>query len=338
MIKILLQSLITLIIAFLASALLTPLVIKVVSKYKARQTILHYVDNHLNKQGTPTMGGIAFIIAVIIAMLFSKSYGTALLSVAVMVAYGIVGGLDDFIKIRFKRNLGLKAYQKIIAQTLIALIIAVYIYRNHEIGSSILIPFTSIEINLGFFIIPFVIFIFLAVTNSVNLTDGLDGLASSVTLLFMFFICVIQLIYINHLNNEGISQQIIDENIGQVIFGFAVMGGVLGYLIFNSYPAKIFMGDTGSLALGGAVACVTVFLRIELLMPIIGIMFVLSSLSVIIQVAYFKITGGKRVFLMAPLHHHFERKGIHESKITVIYMIATSVIATLCTILYLIFL
>ncbi len=338
MIKILLQSLITLIIAFLASALLTPLVIKVVSKYKARQTILHYVDNHLNKQGTPTMGGIAFIIAVIIAMLFSKSYGTALLSVAVMVAYGIVGGLDDFIKIRFKRNLGLKAYQKIIAQTLIALIIAVYIYRNHEIGSSILIPFTSIEINLGFFIIPFVIFIFLAVTNSVNLTDGLDGLASSVTLLFMFFICVIQLIYINHLNNEGISQQIIDENIGQVIFGFAVMGGVLGYLIFNSYPAKIFMGDTGSLALGGAVACVTVFLRIELLMPIIGIMFVLSSLSVIIQVAYFKITGGKRVFLMAPLHHHFERKGIHESKITVIYMIATSVIGTLCTILYLIFL
>jgi phospho-N-acetylmuramoyl-pentapeptide-transferase len=333
-----LQSLITLIIAFLASALLTPLVIKVVSKYKARQTILHYVDNHLNKQGTPTMGGIAFIIAVIIAMLFSKSYGTALLSVAVMVAYGIVGGLDDFIKIRFKRNLGLKAYQKIIAQTLIALIIAVYIYRNHEIGSSILIPFTSIEINLGFFIIPFVIFIFLAVTNSVNLTDGLDGLASSVTLLFMFFICVIQLIYINHLNNEGISQQIIDENIGQVIFGFAVMGGVLGYLIFNSYPAKIFMGDTGSLALGGAVACVTVFLRIELLMPIIGIMFVLSSLSVIIQVAYFKITGGKRVFLMAPLHHHFERKGIHESKITVIYMIATSVIGTLCTILYLIFL
>ena len=338
MVKILLQSLIALIIAFLVSALVTPLVIKIVNKLKARQTILHYVDNHLNKQGTPTMGGIAFILAVIIAMLFSKIYGAALMSVAVMVAYGIVGGLDDFIKIRFKRNLGLKAYQKLIAQTLIALIIAVYIYRRESISSTILIPFTSIEINLGIFIIPFVIFMFLAVTNSVNLTDGLDGLAGSVTLLYMFFICIIQIIYINHLKEEGVSQQIINEHIGQVLFGASVLGGVLGYLIFNSFPAKIFMGDTGALALGGAVACVTVFTRTELLMPIIGIMFVLSSLSVIIQVGYFKITGGKRIFLMAPLHHHFERKGIHESKITVIYMIVTAVIGIFCTILYLVFL
>ncbi|HEY8389393.1 MAG TPA: phospho-N-acetylmuramoyl-pentapeptide-transferase, partial [Clostridia bacterium] len=315
MIKIILQALIALIVAFLISALLTPFVIKVVNKFKARQTILHYVDNHLNKQGTPTMGGIAFILAVVVAMLFSRLHGAALMSVAVMVAYGVVGGLDDFIKIKFKRNLGLKAYQKIIAQTLIALIISIYIYRNPSIGTNIFIPFTSYEINLGVFIIPFVIFIFLAITNSVNLTDGLDGLAGSVTMLYMFFICVIQLLYINHLTEEGINQQVINEYIDQVVFGAAVLGGVLGYLIFNSYPAKIFMGDTGSLALGGAVACVTVFSKTELLMPIIGVMFVLSSLSVIIQVVYFKITGGKRVFLMAPIHHHFERKGIHESKI-----------------------
>lgn len=338
MIKIILQSLIGLTISFLVSALLTPIVIKVVGKLKARQTILHYVDNHLNKQGTPTMGGIAFILAVIIAMLFFKFLGSSLMSVAVMTAYGIVGGLDDFIKIKFKQNLGLKAYQKIIAQTLIAIIIAIYVYRNKNIGSYILVPFTSIEINLGIFIIPFIIFIFLAVTNSVNLTDGLDGLAGGVTLAFMLSFCSIQLIYVNHLYNEGYSSQIINEYIGQIIFGSTVLGGVMGYLIFNSYPAKIFMGDTGSLALGGAVACVTVFTRQELLMPIIGVMFVLSSLSVIIQVVYFKATKGKRVFLMAPLHHHFERKGIHEAKITVIYIMVTAILGVLSTVLYLLFL
>jgi len=338
LIRIILQSLIALIISFLVSALLTPFVIKIVGKLKARQTILHYVDNHLNKQGTPTMGGIGFILAVIIAMLFLGFSGSSLMSVAVMTAYGVVGGLDDFIKIKYKQNQGLKAYQKIIAQTLIAIIIAIYIFRNKNIGSYILIPFTSIEINLGFFIIPFIIFMFLAVTNSVNLTDGLDGLAGGVTLVFMLFFCLIQLIYVNHLYNEGYTDQTINEYIGQIIFGGAVMGGTLGYLIFNSYPAKIFMGDTGSLALGGAVACATVFTRLELLMPIIGVMFVLSSLSVIIQVLYFKATGGKRVFLMAPLHHHFERKGIHESKITVIYIMATAVMGILSVILYLLFL
>lgn len=338
MIKIILQSLIALIISFLVSALLTPFVIKIVGKLKARQTILHYVDNHLNKQGTPTMGGIGFILAVIIAMLFFDFLGSSLMSVAVMAAYGVVGGLDDFIKIKYKQNKGLKAYQKIIAQTFIAIIIAIYTFRNKNIGSYILIPFTSIEINLGIFIIPFIIFMFLAVTNSVNLTDGLDGLAGGVTLVFMLFFGLIQLIYVNYLYNEGYNDQIINEYIGQIIFGGAVMGGVLGYLIFNSYPAKIFMGDTGSLALGGAVACVTVFTRLELLMPIIGVMFVLSSLSVIIQVLYFKATGGKRVFLMAPLHHHFERKGIHESKITVIYIMATAVMGILSVILYLLFL
>jgi len=334
-IEVILKSLIALIIAFIVSALVTPVIIKTV---KARQTILHYVDNHLSKQGTPTMGGIAFILAVIVAMLFSKFLGSSLMSLAVMVAYGVVGGLDDFIKIKFKQNLGLRAYQKIIAQTLIAIIIAIYAYRNKNIGSYILIPFTSIEIDLGAFIIPFIIFIFLAATNSVNLTDGLDGLAGGVTAVFMLSFCAIQLFYANYLYNEGISEQIINEYIGQIIFGSAVIGGVMGYLIYNSYPAKIFMGDTGSLALGGAVACVTVFTRQELLMPIVGVMFVLSSLSVIIQVLYFKATKGKRVFLMAPLHHHYERKGIHEAKITVIYIMVTAVMGILSGILYLIFL
>jgi phospho-N-acetylmuramoyl-pentapeptide-transferase len=334
-IEIILKSLIALLIAFTASALATPVIIKAV---KARQTILHYVDNHLGKQGTPTMGGIAFISAVIVAMLFSKFLGSSLMSMAVLIAYGIVGGLDDFIKIKFKQNLGLRAYQKIIAQTLIAVIIAVYAYRNKNIGSNILIPFTSIEINLGVFIIPFIIFIFLAATNSVNLTDGLDGLAGGVTAVFMLAFCAIQLFYVNHLYNEGYNEQVINEYIGQIIFGSAVVGGVMGYLLYNSYPAKIFMGDTGSLALGGAVACVTVFTRQEMLMPIIGIMFVLSSISVIIQVLYFKATKGKRVFLMAPLHHHYERKGIHEAKITVIYIMVTAVMGILSCILYLVFL
>lgn len=338
MTEIILQSLIALLISFTVAALVTPIVIKVVGRLKARQTILHYVDNHLNKQGTPTMGGIAFILAVIIAMLFSKFLGSSLMSLAVMIAYGIVGGLDDFIKIKFKQNLGLRAYQKIIAQTLIAVIIAVYAYRNKNIGASILIPYTSIEVNLGVFIVPFIIFIFLAVTNSVNLTDGLDGLAGGVTAVFMVAFCATQLFYVNYLYNEGFNVQALNEYIGQIIFGSAVTGGVMGYLIYNSYPAKIFMGDTGSLALGGAVACVAVFTRQELLMPIIGIMFVLSSVSVIIQVLYFKATKGKRVFLMAPLHHHYERKGIHEAKITVIYIMVTAFMGILSGILYLRFL
>lgn len=338
MTDIILKILIGLIIAFIISAVLTPIVIKVVGRLKARQTILHYVDNHMQKQGTPTMGGIGFIIAVCIASMITGIGGAAALSAAVMAAYGLVGGLDDFIKIRFKRNLGLRAYQKVIYQTIIALIIAIYVYRSQVIGSKIYIPFTVIEIDLGMWIIPFVIFIFLAFTNSVNLSDGLDGLAGGITLIFMLFMCAIQLLLINYFINEGFIENIINEYVEIAVFAAAVVGGVLGYLIYNSYPAKVFMGDTGSLALGGAVACVIVFSRLELLAPILGIMFVMSSLSVIIQVIYFKKTGGKRFFLMAPLHHHFERKGIHESKITVIYIIITALAGLLSTTLYLIIL
>lgn len=327
-------------IAFLVAAALTPVVIHIVRKAKARQTILHYVDNHLSKQGTPTMGGIAFLIAIIAAcLIMGRSNKLSLYTaIAVTLAYGIIGFLDDFIKIFFKRNLGLKAYQKIITQTIVSLIVAFFVYRNNYfLGSTILIPFTKIEFDLKFWIVPFVIFIFLAMTNSVNLTDGLDGLAGGVGMVYMLAIAVIQAIMVSYFNAEGYGAQILNEYTNMALFSAATAGGVFGYLIFNSYPAKIFMGDTGSLALGAAIACSTVFTRLELLAPILGIMFVLSAVSVIMQVAYFKLTKGKRIFLMSPLHHHFERKGYHEAKISFIYITVTTIAGFLCIALYLAF-
>lgn len=298
-------------IATIVGLMLSYPTILLCKKLKIGQTTLHYVEKHSSKSGTPTMGGIIFILAAIIASFgFFVSGIDGWLCLVVMLGYGLLGFFDDFIKVRFHKNEGLKPYQKIVGQLGIAIIMSIYVYMN--IGTSI--DFFGLTINLGWFIIPFVILIYLATTNSVNLTDGLDGLAGGVSLIFLLFFALILMV---------ISKS---ENV--IVACFALIGGLVGFLAVNAYPAKIFMGDTGSLALGGFIATAVCLTKQELLLPIIGIMFVLSALSDIIQVLHYKRTK-RRVFLMAPLHHHFEQKGVNENKIVVIYIVITIIFGAL---------
>lgn len=307
--------------AFFFSLVISPLVISIMKREKIKQTILHYVDSHALKNGTPTMGGLIFLIAVTIVSLicFRGKCSYAKMTICIFLAYGIVGFLDDFIKFKFKRNLGLKAYQKILFQLAVSIAVGFFVFKN--IGGVILIPFSNKLVDLGWWIIPFVSLIYLATTNAVNLTDGLDGLASSTTLIFLISFLILQLIFVNSgvvVSNVSIFEELKNISIVSVV----ACGSILCFLLFNCFPAKIFMGDTGSLALGGLMASVSIFSGMELYIPILGIVFVVSVVSVIIQVAYYKLTK-KRVFLMAPLHHHFEKKGVHEVRITFCYSLVS---------------
>jgi phospho-N-acetylmuramoyl-pentapeptide-transferase len=306
-------------------AIIGPFVINASKRFKASQTILHYVEEHKGKQGTPTMGGLIFIITIMFAVcFFNNNYQLAVIAIAVMLSYGIIGFLDYFIKIRFKQNLGLRPYQKIIGQGGIALIVAFYAYYSNLIGSTLFIPFTDITINLGFFIIPFIVLVYIALVNSVNLTDGLDGLASGVS--SAYIIGFIGLLFIYKTTAMNLYQIYEYENL--IVLCFCALGGLIAFMLYNVNTAKIFMGDTGSLALGGLLASIAVFSKLSLLIPFIGIMFVASALSVVIQVLHYKRTK-KRVFLMAPLHHHFEKKGVHENRITFIYIVLTIAISAI---------
>ncbi len=308
--------------------IIAPFYIKFAKKFKFGQNILGYVEEHFSKQGTPTMGGVIFIIPTIIAsLIFAKSnLSLVLFCMAIFFSYAVVGFLDDFIKIKFKRNLGLRAYQKIIFQLVIALVVAFFVYKN-ELLRGVYVPFSTKKIDFGWFVVPFIVFIFLATTNSVNLTDGLDGLAGGVSLVSFLFFALINTFYFTKvsyvLGEEYVTQM---QNIN--IICVAVSGALLGFLAFNFYPAKIFMGDTGSLSLGALLACVCCFSGTSLYIPIICIMFVVSSLSVIMQVIHYKRTK-KRIFLMAPFHHHLEHKGVNETKIVFIYIVLTVVVGTL---------
>ncbi len=308
-------------ITFAISIIFAPFYIKFAKKVKFGQTISEYVGEHNAKQGTPTMGGLIFILpTVIVSIFFFKGQILVpILCLMVFVAYALVGFLDDYIKIKFKRNLGLRPYQKIIFQLLIAIIVAVFAFRNPEL-SQIWLPFSKIRVNLGWLVIPFIVLIFLATTNSVNLTDGLDGLAGSVSFIFFVVMVFVSSFYIR-ISSEEFAIQAQNLNI---IF-FAVSGGLLAFLVFNFFPAKIFMGDTGSLAIGGLMSVVCVLNGTSLYIPIVGVMFVVSSFSVILQVLHFKRTR-KRIFLMAPFHHHLEHKGMYETKIVFIYIVVTFIL------------
>ena len=315
-----------LVACFLVTLIISPFVISLMKKEKITQTILEYVDGHASKNGTPTMGGIIFILSIsIVAFIFFKGEKTlAGVSLLVFLGYGITGFLDDFIKFKFKRNLGLRPYQKLIFQFAIAIIVAFFAFKNQHVGGIIYLPFTSKSVDIGAWIIPIIVFVFLACTNSVNLTDGLDGLASSTTMCYSISIIALMFAMLSTRLVSANSLYILEYN-NLIILGFCVVGAMLCFLIFNCFPAKIFMGDTGSLALGAFVACIGIFSRMTLFIPILGIMFVMSTLSVIIQVAYYKMTK-KRVFLMAPLHHHFEKKGVHEVRIVVVYSVITVIV------------
>ncbi len=308
--------------SILFASIIAPLAIRLMKKVKAKQTVLGYVKQHEHKSGTPTMGGVIFLLPVLVFSLVEFSAFSAV-AVAITMGFSIIGFLDDFIKIRFSRNLGLKPYQKIIGQLGLSGVAAYFIFTSSHIGSAIDIPFLAQNLDIKWGIIPFVIIVFIATTNSLNLTDGLDGLAGYTSIAyFLWFSILIYIVYQEELTKGNIAYA--REILSLGVFCVSTLGGLLGYIIFNGYPAKIMMGDTGSLALGAACACVACFIKKPLLILTSGIMMVLSSISVILQVSYFKLTK-KRIFLMAPLHHHLEMKGLHESKIVTIYFVISMI-------------
>ncbi len=325
-----------LITSFIVCVVLTPIVMKIAKKLKLRQTVLHYVDNHASKSGTPTMGGIAFVLSTVIITLFFMSEGNSLviMLVALILGFALIGFLDDFIKVYFHRNEGLTPWQKIFFQVSVAIVVSLFVYFNPIVEDKLYLPFTLIEINLSVLSVPFYAFMFVAFTNAVNLTDGLDGLAGKTALTYTLFFTAILSIIVFAL---GVDKQTEGEYINLIIFCIALIGSLCGFLLFNSYPAKIFMGDTGSLALGGALAGLAVMSKLSLVAPIVGIVYVATCLSDIIQVLHFKRTK-RRIFLMAPLHHHFERKGVHENKIVTIYTLITAFVGAITLILILAFL
>ncbi len=298
-------------LSLIFSSLIAPVVLWFCKKLKASQSILHYVDKHASKEGTPTMGGLIFVFTLFFSsfFLFEVSSFLAWFSIFVTFAYALLGFLDDFIKVHYHHNEGLKPYQKIVGQVGIAIVVAVYIYLTGRTS----LTFFAWQFNIGFWIIPLVVLVLVATANAVNLTDGLDGLAGGVSFVYLLFFGVIL----------ALLGSVEFSNLALLCFGLC--GGILGFLLFNGYPAKIFMGDTGSLALGGFIGVVAVLSGLELLLPIMGVMFVLSVVSDIIQVLHYKRTK-KRVFLMAPLHHHFEQKGVHENKIVIVYIVVTTAI------------
>ena len=271
--------------------------------------------SHLKKQGTPSMGGIFMIGAFAIATLFFvKDNPDAIVVLLITVGYGLVGFLDDSIKVVKKRSLGLRAWQKVVFQLIVTILFAIYLLKMNDFGTEIYVPFTKgFYINLGWLYVPFLFFVMVGTVNSVNLTDGLDGLASGVTVLVATYF-----VFIAYAVNKGLIP----------VCGAAI-GALLGFLVFNSYPAKVFMGDTGSLALGGFVASVAILTKMPIMLVIVGFVYVCESLSVMIQVGYFKLTGGKRIFKMAPIHHHFELSGLQGIKVVELFTIATAVLCLL---------
>ena len=313
-------------LTFLAGLICIP----VLRKMKAGQPILKYVKTHEMKNGTPTMGGLFFILPLS-AVFFAfngLSSRIATVSVAIGLFYMFIGFLDDFLKIKLKHNEGLKPYQKIIFQTAIAFLAGAFAFMN---GLSVIyIPFVKTTVDIGYFIIFAVAFIFIAITNSVNLTDGLDGLAGSVSVFYAIFIVAIISL------EKGFGTQYLkaDEYNGISLLSFALIGAIIGFLIFNVPKAKVFMGDTGSLSLGAFLGALSSFSGNILFIPILGAAFVWSSLSVIIQVVHFKRTK-KRVFLMAPFHHHLQMKGLSETQKSFYYSVFTVITGAVSVIFYL---
>lgn len=318
-----LKLILAVITACVAGVLLSPLVIRVMKALKAGQPILEYVDKHEGKSGTPTMGGLIFLVPMAVVTLIFDIGGerSGIVAMAVTLSYGGVGLLDDFLKVKLHRNMGLKAYQKIIGQVGIAVIATVYCYRNFFIGTQVAIPFTDITVDLQWWYIPLCLIVYLATTNAVNLTDGLDGLvakSSSVNFLFLLLI-----LYVLYYEANLMGQTFYAKHLESLsYFTAAMLGGMLAFLWQNNYPAKIFMGDTGSLAAGGALACVALFSSQPFILLFVGIMYIVSCISVIMQVISFKVRK-KRIFLIAPYHHHLEYKGVHENRITGFYALIT---------------
>ncbi len=301
------------VIAFAISIILGPIIIPILRRLKVGQNIRQEgPKSHFKKSGTPTMGGVMIIISVIITALTAGVLNRDLYVLIIStLLFGLIGFIDDFIKVVLKRSLGLKAYQKLIGQIIIAVILAIYQSNTSILGTKTIIPFFSDTfLDLNVLYVPFIAFVVVGTVNSVNLTDGLDGLASGVTLIVLAFFSLVSL----KLGFYSVT-----------IFSASLAGACLGFLKYNSHPARVFMGDTGSLALGGAISTIAILLNIPLIIPIVGGIYFIEALSVIIQVVYYKFTG-ERVFKMSPLHHHFELVGWKETKVVAVFWSVTVVL------------
>lgn len=313
------ETIVAILVAFVISAVLCPVMIPFLRRLKFGQQIRNDGPQaHLKKSGTPTMGGIVFLISVLCTSLFYiKDFPDIVPILFAMVGFGIVGFLDDYLKIVMKRSEGLKPKQKLFGQLIVSGVLCYYFLEMANDGVTMFIPFVRMTLTLPWYLFaPFFMFALLATDNGVNLTDGLDGLCSSVTVLVATFFTVVAL-------GEG-------SRISPVTG--AVAGSLLGFLLFNVYPARVFMGDTGSLALGGFVAITAFSLHMPLIILLVGLIYVVEVCSVVLQVSYFKATRGKRLFKMAPIHHHFELCGWSETRIVAAFSIVT---ALLCLVAYL---
>lgn len=315
-------SVIIILLSFALVCLLAKIIIPKLRKYKLGQNIRQEgPKSHLKKAGTPTMGGVLFIISSIIAVLVSSLAGFVFTNEIILLvlgstAFGLVGFLDDYIKFFKHRNLGLRAYQKLVLQMLFSALIAYYAYKLA--GTMVYIPFYK-EVDLGKWVILLNFFILVASTNAVNLTDGLDGLATGVMSIILLTLAIYSLKI---------------SNMTTYAYSIIMFASLLGFLIFNKYPAQIFMGDTGSLFLGGVLAIITILLGLHFYMIIYALVLIMETLSVIIQVAVFKKTG-KRVFLMSPLHHHFEMEGMKETKVVVMFCAWTLILCAASLVIFL---
>lgn len=296
-------------LSFLITFVTGPGLIKILYRLKFGQQVREVGPrSHLAKKGTPTMGGVMMILAILVtSFLVIQLTDQILWALLLTIGFGIIGLLDDLIKIVAARSLGLRAWQKIVGQLLLSGLLAFYVVGEPEL-MEIMIPFTNQTINFGLLTIPFLMVVVIGTVNAVNLTDGLDGLCAGVTIVVSLTMTLIL---------------VLQGNYPMAAFALAVTGACVGFSWFNSHPAQVFMGDTGSFALGGALAVIAIFSRTEFFLFIIGGVYVLEALSVMMQVSYFKATGGKRIFKMSPLHHHFELSGWKESQVVARFIIVS---------------
>ena len=299
-------------ISFVLSVIMGPVIIPILRKLKMGQTEREDgVKSHLIKAGTPTMGGVIILGSIVLTSVFYiKDYPKVIPILFVTLGFGLIGFLDDYLKVVLKRSDGLLPMQKMSLQVVVTAVFALYMGVT-DIPMGWLIPFSDgAYIDWGWLAFPILFFVMIGTVNGVNFTDGLDGLASSVTVLVATFFTVVA----------------IGTKSGIEPITCAVVGALLGFLLFNVYPASVFMGDTGSLALGGFVASTAYMLQMPIFIAIVGLIYLVEVLSVIIQVTYFKKTGGKRVFKMAPIHHHFELCGWSETRVVAVFSIITAIL------------
>lgn len=305
--------LISVLVSFAISVLLGPVVIPFLRRLHIGQTErTEGPESHLKKNGTPTMGGILILVSVVAtSLLFVRDYPRIIPVLFLTLGFGLVGFLDDYIKVVLKRSMGLRAWQKFALQILVTGIFVFYLLHYTDVSLSMKVPFfPKVYLDFGWFNIPILFFVVIGTVNGTNFTDGLDGLASSVTVLVATFFTVVA----------------IGTNSGIEPITCAVVGALLGFLLFNVHPASVFMGDTGSLALGGFVAATAIMMQMPLFIVIVGLIYLVEVLSVMMQVTYFKATGGKRIFKMAPIHHHFELCGWSETRVVAVFSIVTALL------------